>query len=363
MKHDYLVVGCGIFGSVFAREMKNAGKKVLIIEKRGHIAGNCYTEERHGVNVHAFGPHCFHTNSDKIWEYVNQFAKFNNFTNRVKAWSGGKLYSMPINLNTIYQATGISSPQKAREYFKSNCIPCENPKNIEEFALSAVGPLFYDLLIKEYTKKQWMRHPKDLPAFIIKRLPIRLTFDDNYYECQYQGIPIGGYTKMISNILDGIKIELGTSLESLGGWEKYAKKLVYTGKIDELFNYEEGELEYRTQEFHHEAHEGDYQGNAVINYTDDSVPWTRITEHKHFEFGTQEKTIITKEYPVAWSKEKEALYPVNDEKNTNLYQIYKKKLANHSNIIGGGRLCDFKYFDMDAAIASSLKKTKEEINL
>jgi UDP-galactopyranose mutase len=359
--YDYMVVGSGLFGAVFAHEAKKVGKSVIVIEKRDHIAGNIYTQQGiDGIHVHNYGPHIFHTNSDAVWEYVNQFAKFNHFVNRVKAIYAGKVYSLPINLMTFNQVAGCVTPDDARRYLELNRQPCPNPKNLEEWIVSQVGWGMYDMFIRGYTKKQWMRDPRDLPATIIKRLPIRLTYDDNYYDHKYQGIPIGGYTQIVEKMLDGVKVECGVDFFGLE-WQKYAKKLVYTGPIDQFFGYEDGELEYRTLEFWASVHQGDYQGNAQVNYTDESVPWTRIIEHKHFEFGTQPNTIITKEYPVKWEKGRTPFYPVTDEKNSAIYSSYKQKAATLDNVIFGGRLAEYRYYDMDQTIASALKKAKEEL--
>jgi len=359
--YDYMVVGSGLFGAVFAHEAKKAGKSVIVIEKRSHIAGNIYTQQGiDGIHVHNYGPHIFHTNSDIVWEYVNQFAKFNHFVNRVKAIWSGKLYSMPINLMTFNQVAGCVTPQDAQRYLDLNRQPYNNPKNLEEWIVSQVGWELYDILIRGYTKKQWMRDPKELPATIIKRLPIRLTYDDNYYDHRYQGIPIGGYTQIVEKMLEGVKVECGVDFFGLD-WHKYARKLVYTGPIDYYFGCDQGELEYRTLEFWTEVHKGDYQGNAQVNYTDESVPYTRIIEHKHFEFGTQPNTIITKEYPVKWEKGRTPFYPVNDEKNGAIHSIYKKRAADIPDVIFGGRLAEYRYYDMDQVIGSALHRAKLEL--
>jgi UDP-galactopyranose mutase len=359
--YDYMVVGSGLFGAVFAHEVKKAGKSVIVVEKRDHIAGNIYTKpEIDGINVHVYGPHIFHTNSETVWRYVNQFATFNNFVNRVKAMYCGKIYSMPINLMTFHQVAGCVTPADAAKYLELNRQKYHDPKNLEEWIVSQVGWGLYDMFIRGYTRKQWMRDPKDLPASIIKRLPIRLTYDDNYYDHRYQGIPIGGYTQIVEKMLDGIKVECGVDFFGLD-WQRYAKKLVYTGPIDQFFNYENGELDYRTLEFRTETHEGDYQGNAQINYTEESIPFTRIIEHKHFEFGNQPHTIITKEYPVKWEKGRTPYLPLNDEKNNAIYRKYKKKLEACANIIVGGRLGSYAYYDMDQTVASALQAAKREL--
>lgn len=359
--YDYMVVGSGLFGATFAHEAKKHKKKCILVEKREHIGGNCYTEKVKDIQVHKYGVHCFHTNNEKIWQYINQFAKFNHFVNRAKAVYKGKIYSMPINLATFNQIAGCITPQDAVNYLQKNQIKIDNPKNLEEWILSQVGKELYDTLIYGYTKKQWMRDPKLLPKSIIQRLPIRLTYDDNYYNDCYQGIPIGGYTQIFEKMLDGTKVECGVDFFDLE-WKKYAKKLVYTGPIDQFFNCDEGELEYRTLKFETSIHEGDYQGNAVVNYTEESVPYTRIIEHKHFEFGTQCETIITKEYPIKWEKDSVPFYPINDEKNQKLYQKYNKRIKDNKFILTGGRLGTYKYLDMDSTISQALVMTKREFS-
>lgn len=354
--YDFLIVGSGLFGSVFAHELMKMGKSVMVIDKRPNIGGNVYTESIEEINVHAFGIHVFNTNNKAIWDYINQFAEFNNFVNRVKAFHCSKIYSMPINLATFYQIAGCKTPSEAEDYLSTVRIPCANPKNLEEWILSQVGRDLYETLIKGYTTKQWQREPSKLPASIIRRLPIRTTWDDNYYNARYQGIPIGGYTQIIEKMLEGAKVEVGVDFFDID-WKKYAKRLVYTGPIDRFFNYEYGELEYRSLDFRHETLTGDFQGQAQINYTEESVPWTRIIEHKHFEFGTQEKTIITKEYPTEWKRDKEPYYPINDDQNNALYQRYKALIP--EDVVVGGRLGLFKYLDMDAVIANALTKVKK----
>ena len=360
-EYDFLIVGAGLFGSVFAREMTDSGKKCLIIDKRKHTGGNVYSENREGINVHIYGPHIFHTNDKEIWEYVNKFADFNNFVNRPKVNYKGKIYSFPINLMTLYQLWGTDTPTKARERLYQEKLNIKSPKNLEEWILSEVGEEIYKIFIYGYTRKQWGREPKDLPVFIIKRLPIRLNFNDNYFTDKYQGIPIDGYAKMIKNIQDGIEIKLNTDFfQQKEYFENIANTIVFTGRIDEFFNYDLGPLEYRSLKFETEFLDvKDFQGNALINYTEYDIPFTRICEHKHFEFGNQNYTVITKEYPDNWSKEKEPFYPINDIKNNNLYSGYKRKSELLSNYIFGGRLAEYKYYDMHQIIASALVKAKK----
>lgn len=357
--YDYLVVGAGLFGSVFTHELRKAGKSVMIFENRDHIGGNIYTKLEHDINIHVYGPHIFHTSNKKVWDYINQFCKFNNFVNRPKANYKDRLYSLPINMNTFYQVAGCITPADARRYLDGQIETCLDPKNFEQWAVSQIGRELFEILIHGYTKKQWKREPKDLPAFIIKRLPIRLTYDDNYYNDPYQGIPIGGYTQIIENLLDNTPVKLGVNFDTKKTeWKKYAKKLIYCGRIDSFYDYCFGELEYLTLDFKSEYLHGDYQGNAIVNYTEESVPFTRIIEHKHFEFGQQMDTIITREYPVNWSRDKIPYYPINNEKNNEIYHQYRRI---NSDVIIGGRLGSFKYFDMDTTIGQALNLAKKEI--
>lgn len=364
--YDYLIVGTGLFGAVFAREATDKGYKCLVIDRRKNVGGNVYTERVEGINVHKFGAHIFHTNDSKVWEYVNRFATFNRFTNSPVARYKDEMYSLPFNMYTFNKMWGVKTPDEAKEIIEAqkNAIKGE-PSNLEEQAISLVGWDIYGKLIKEYTEKQWGRDCKDLPPFIIKRLPVRFTFDNNYFDALYQGIPMGGYTKMVERMLEGIDVILGEDyLENREKWEGKAKKTVYTGPIDAFFDYRLGNLEYRSLKFETEVlDKPNYQGNAVVNYTDKSVPWTRIIEHKWFEFGKDEngrelpKTVISREFPSEWKVGDEPYYPVNDEKNNNLYQEYKTLADNETNVIFGGRLGEYKYYDMDKVIASALEKS------
>ena len=354
---DYLIVGAGLFGSVFAREMMDAGKKVLVIDKRSHIGGNCYTENINGINVHTYGPHIFHTSNKEVWDYMNKFTTFNHFSYRPKVNYKGKIYSFPINLMTIYQVFGVATPELAKTALENDKIKIEFPRNLEEWMLSQVGEELYNIFIKGYTTKQWGRSPKTLPSSIVKRIPIRLTFDDNYYFDNYQGIPIGGYTQMFEKLLEGAEIRLNTNyFDDREYFNSLAKKVVYTGSIDEFFEYKYGKLDYRSLRFETEILDiKDYQGNAGINYTDINVPFTRIVEHKHFEFGDQPQTIITREYP---SSTGEPYYPIEiDNSNIGIYRILAKK---EPNVIFGGRLGEYKYMDMHQVVASALEIAKNE---
>ena len=369
--YDYLVVGSGLFGSVFARQAADAGKKVLVIDKRPNIAGNVYTEKVEGINFHKYGAHIFHTNNTEVWNYVNRFATFNRFTNSPVANYKGELYSMPFNMYTFNKMWGVVTPEEAAakiEEQKKEITDAE-PKNLEEQAISLVGRDIYEKLVKGYTEKQWGRDCKELPAFIIKRLPVRLTFDNNYFNALYQGIPIGGYTKLVENLLEGIEVRLNEDyLEDKEKWNAMAEKVVYTGAIDAYFDYTLGNLEYRSVRFENEILDmPNFQGNAAVNYTDRETPWTRIIEHKWFEFGKDEngndlpKTIISKEYSSEWKPGDEPYYPVNDKKNGELYQKYKALAEKEENIIFGGRLGEYKYYDMDAVIASALECARNQL--
>ena len=363
--YDYLVVGAGLYGAVFAQQAKAAGKSVLVIDKRNHIAGNVYTEEIEGINVHIYGAHIFHTNNKQVWDYVNQHAEFNRFTNSPVANYKGELYSLPFNMYTFNKMWGVVTPEEAAAKIEEQkkAAGITEPKNLEEQAISLVGTDIYEKLVKGYTEKQWGRDCKDLPAFIIKRLPVRLTFDNNYFNALYQGIPMGGYTKMVANMLDGIEVRLGVDyLENKAELDALADKVVYTGPIDAYFGYKLGYLEYRSVRFETEVlDKPNFQGNAAVNYTDRETPWTRIIEHKWFEFGTQPKTVISREYSSEWKPGDEPYYPVNDERNGALYQQYKALAAGEKNMIFGGRLGEYKYYDMDAVIAAALDMCAKEL--
>jgi UDP-galactopyranose mutase len=367
MKYDYLIIGAGLFGSVFAHEASKQGKKCLVIDKRNHKGGNIHCENIEGINIHKYGAHIFHTNDKGIWDYVNQFVEFNNYINSPIAFSKGKFYNLPFNMNTFYQLWGTKTPKEAKEKIDDqiSIYGVEHPKNLEEQALSLVGKDIYDYFIKEYTEKQWGRKANLLPAFIIKRLPIRFTFDNNYFNDKYQGIPIGGYNKLTDSLLKGIEVLTDTDyFANREYFKSISNKIVFTGKIDEYFDYKLGVLEYRSLNFENEILETDnFQGNAVVNYNDASYDFTRIIEHKHFEFGKQKKTIITKEYPQDWDLSKEAFYPINDTKNQQIYDKYKKLAQNEPNVIFGGRLAEYKYYDMHQVIASALTTSKKEFNI
>lgn len=362
--YDYLIVGSGLYGAVFAHEAKKAGKSVLVIEKRNNIGGNVYTEKIEDINVHKYGAHIFHTNNKKVWKYVTQFAEFNRFTNSPVANYNGEIYSLPFNMYTFNKMWGVVTPEEAAAKIEEQRKEIKDkPRNLEEQAISLVGRDIYEKLIKGYTEKQWGRSCTELPAFIINRLPVRFTFDNNYFNALYQGIPIGGYTEMVENMLDGIEIRLGVDyLENKNELDNCAEKVVYTGAIDAYFNYRLGALEYRSVRFETEVLDiPNFQGNAAVNYTDKDTPWTRIIEHKWFEFGKQSKTVISREYSSEWKLGDEPYYPVNDEKNNALYSEYKKLAAAEKNVIFGGRLGEYKYYDMDAVIASSLIMSEKEL--
>lgn len=367
--YDYLVVGSGLFGAIFAREAKNAGKSVLVVEKRPNIGGNIYTEDVEGIHVHKYGAHIFHTNYTDVWNYITRFAQFNRFTNTVVANYKGEIFSMPFNMYTFNKMWGVVTPEEALAKINEQRAEITGtPKNLEEQAISLVGRDIFEKLVKGYTEKQWGRDCKDLPAFIIKRLPVRLTYDNNYFNALYQGIPMGGYTKLVENILEGIEVRLNTDyLEHKEELDALAEKIVYTGPIDAYFGFKLGCLEYRSVRFETELLDmPNFQGNAAVNYTDRETPWTRIIEHKWFEFGKDDegndlpKTVISREYSSEWKPGDEPYYPVNDEKNSALYEEYKKLAAGEKNVIFGGRLGEYRYYDMDATIKSVLDLCSKE---
>ncbi|MGN0587742.1 MAG: UDP-galactopyranose mutase [Oscillospiraceae bacterium] len=370
MKYDYLIVGSGLYGAVFAQIAKSKGKSILVIDKRSHISGNIYTEKIEGINVHKYGAHIFHTNNKQVWDYVTHFAEFNRFTNSPVANYKGELYSLPFNMYTFNKMWGVVTPEEAAAKINEQRAEITGePKNLEEQAISLVGRDIFEKLIKGYTEKQWGRDCKDLPAFIIKRLPVRLTFDNNYFNALYQGIPIGGYTRMIENMLDGIEVQLNTDyLTNKTYFDSIADKIVYTGPIDAYFDYKLGYLQYRSVRFENEVLEiPNFQGNAAVNYTDRETPWTRIIEHKWFEFGKDEngndlpKTVISREYSSEWKPGDEPYYPVNDEKNSALYAEYKMLADAEKNVIFGGRLGEYKYYDMDKTVEAAIATAEKEI--
>lgn len=360
MKYDYVIVGAGLFGSCFAYEMTKLGKKCLVIDRRNHIGGNVYCEDVHGIHVHKYGAHIFHTSNKKIWEYVNSFCEFNNYINSPIANYHDELYNMPFNMNTFSKLWNISTPKEAQEIIEKQKrqYAVEEPKNLEEQAISLVGKDIYEKLVKGYTEKQWGRECKDLPAFIIKRLPVRFTYNNNYFKDRYQGIPVNGYNEIVEKMLSGSDVELNVDyLKEKDKYNEIAEKVLFTGMVDEYFNYKLGTLEYRSLKFENEILEGvkNYQGVAVVNYTDSKTPYTRIIEHKHFEFGEQEDTVITREYPKTWKIGDEAYYPVNDEKNNELYEKYVELAKKEEDVIFGGRLGSYKYYDMDKVIEAALE--------
>ncbi len=362
--YDYLIVGAGLFGSIFAYEAKKRGKKVLVIDKREHIGGNIYCEKIEGINVHKYGAHIFHTNDKNVWEYINQFAEFNNYINSPIAVYRDELYNLPFNMNTFSRLWNIKTPAEAKKIIAEQIadLNLSEPKNLEEQALSLVGRDVYEKLIKGYTEKQWGRPCSELPSFIIKRLPLRFTFDNNYFNARYQGIPIGGYTPIIEKMLEGTEVLTNTDyFEWIKTNADKVKKTVFTGQIDQFFGYKLGVLEYRSVRFETEVLDTDnFQGNAVVNYTERSVPYTRIIEHKHFEFGTQPKTVISKEYSSEWKQGTEPYYPVNNDKNNALYEEYKKLADSTPDVIFGGRLGNYKYYDMDKVIDVALEAVRKE---
>ena len=366
MKYDYLIVGSGLFGSIFAYEANKKGKKCLVIEKRSHIGGNIYTENVEGIQVHKYGAHIFHTSNKEVWKYINQFAEFNRYTNSPVARYKDELYNMPFNMNTFHALWGVITPEEAKQKIEEEKKEAgiTEPKNLEEQAISLVGKTIYEKLVKGYTEKQWGKKATELPSFIIKRLPVRFTYDNNYFNDRYQGIPIGGYTQIIEKMLDGIEVRLDYDyFEHKDELKNIAGKIIFTGPIDKFYDYQFGELEYRSLRFETEMlNTGNYQGNAVVNYTEYEVPYTRIIEHKHFD-NTEDidKTIITREYPAKWDKDKEPYYTINDEKNTSLYNKYKELSEKDDKVIFGGRLGQYKYFDMDKVIKEALDCVRKEL--
>lgn len=363
MMYDYLIVGAGFFGAVFAHEAKKHGKTCLVVEKRDHIGGNCYTELVEGIAVHRYGAHIFHTADKDIWDYINQFAEFNNYVNCPIANYKGEIYNMPFNMNTFSRLWNISTPQEALDIIESQRGGIKNPANLEEQAISLVGRDIYEKLVKGYTEKQWGRPCTELPAFIIRRLPVRFTYNNNYFQDRYQGIPVGGYTAIFEKLLEGIEVRLGCDyLQNRETLRPLAKEVIYTGPIDRYFDFCYGPLQFRSLRFETEVLDMEnFQGNAVVNYTDRETPYTRIIEHKHFEFGDQEKTVITREYPAEWSLGEEPYYTVNDEENNTLYRKYAALAKQEAGVTFGGRLGEYQYYDMDKVIASSLRLCKEKL--
>lgn len=364
-RYDYLIVGAGLYGSIFAHEANKKRKKCLVIDRRNHIGGNIYTKEIEGINVHQYGAHIFHTNNEEVWDYINSFARFNRYTNSPIAIYKNDIYNMPFNMNTFNKMWGVKTPSEAKAKLEEQIEEAniKVPRNLEEQAISLVGEDIYIKLIKGYTEKQWGMKATELPSFIIKRLPIRFTYDNNYFNDKYQGIPIGGYTHIIEKMLEGIEVR--TNIDFIANrkeLESIGDKIIFTGMIDEFYNYCYGELEYRSLKFEHEILDMEnYQGNAVVNYTEFDVPYTRVIEHKHFEYGTQPKTVITKEYPVKWNKGDEPYYPINNPKNDAIYAKYKEFSKRDEKIIFGGRLAEYKYYDMHQVVKQALKKVEEEI--
>lgn len=366
MKYDYLVVGTGLFGAIFAYEANKRGKKCLVIDKRNHVAGNIYTENIEGINVHKYGAHIFHTSNEEVWNYIQQFAKFNRYTNSPIANYKGEIYNMPFNMNTFNKLWGVITPKEAKEKIEEEKRQAgiEEPKNLEEQAISLVGKTIYEKLVKGYTEKQWGKKATELPSFIIKRLPVRFTYDNNYFNDLYQGIPMGGYTQIIEKMLKGIDVKLNYDyFEHREELDNIANKTIFTGQIDKYYDYKFGELEYRSLRFETEILDmQNYQGNAVVNYTEYEIPYTRIIEHKHFEFDTTSpKTIVTREYPDSWNKEKEPYYTINNEKNNKLYEKYAELASKDDKVIFGGRLGSYKYYDMDKVILEALNTVNKEL--
>lgn len=363
--YDYLIVGSGLFGSIFAFEARKKGYSCLVVEKRGHVGGNIYTKEVEGIQVHEYGAHIFHTSNKEVWEYIRQFAEFNRYTNSPIAYYKGEIYNMPFNMNTFNKMWGVVTPEQARKKIAEQIekYGVDEPKNLEEQAISLVGKDIYEKLVKGYTEKQWGRRATELPPEIIRRLPVRMTYDNNYFNDCYQGIPIGGYTQIIEKMLDGIEVRLDTDyLEEKEELDSICGKIIYTGPIDAYYNYKYGELEYRSVRFETEVlDEENHQGNAVVNYTEYEVPYTRIIEHKHFEFGTQPKTVVSKEYSAPWKRGDEPYYPVNNERNNQLYGKYASAAAQEEKVIFGGRLGKYKYYDMHHIVAEALACARQNL--
>ena len=366
-EYDYLIVGSGLFGCVFAHEATRRGKKCLLIDKRNHAGGNVYCDNVEGINVHRYGAHIFHTNDKAIWDFVNSFVEFNRYTNSPVAEYQGKRYNLPFNMNTFYQLWGVKTPQEAKDKLTSeiSLFQVKTPANLEQQALSLVGRDIYEKLIRGYTEKQWGRSATELPAFIIKRLTLRFTYDNNYFNDRYQGIPIGGYNKLTEGLLKGVEVRLNSDYFSdRSKWDQIAENIVFTGHIDQYYDYRFGQLEYRSLRFEHELLDTEnFQGNAVVNYTEREIPYTRIIEHKHFEFGTQEKTVVTREFPDEWTRGKEAYYPVNDIRNNAIFEKYRALSKQENRVIFGGRLATYQYYDMHQIVASALKAAKVEFSV
>ena len=364
-EYDYIIVGAGLFGAVFAYEAQKRGKKCLVVERRNHIAGNIYTKDVEGIQVHEYGAHIFHTNNETVWNYMNQFATFNRYTNSPVARYKNELYNMPFNMNTFHALWGVITPEEAKQKIEEEKkkYGVQEPKNLEEQAINLVGKTIYEKLVKGYTEKQWGKKATELPSFIIKRLPVRFIYDNNYFNDMYQGIPIGGYTKIIEKMLENVEVRLNCDyLKNEEIFRNKADKILFTGPIDAYYHFEYGSLEYRSLRFETEIlNMQNYQGNAVVNYTEYEVPYTRIIEHKHFELGNQEKTVITKEYPLQWKPGKEPYYPVNNQENNNLYEKYKQLALQDKSVIFGGRLGQYQYYDMDKVVAEALKLVEQEL--
>ena len=362
MKYDFLIVGSGLFGAVMAQRLSDNGAKVLVIEKRSHLGGNVYTEEKHGIHVHKYGPHIFHTSNENVWEYVNRFANFNNYEHRVLANYKGELFPLPFTLKTFNHLWGCETEQEARQIIAKQTVNIKEPNNVEEWVLAKLGTDIYEKLVYGYTKKQWMREPRDICSSVIKRLPIRFDFDDRYLEDKYQGIPENGYTSLVENLLDGVQVNLEEDFFEIANWKSIASALIYTGSLDTFFKYKYGELEYLSLKFEEELLKGQYQTVAQVNFTDENTPHTRVIEHKHFNNLDNDLTVITREFPSKWSRNKPSYYPINDNKNNLLYQKYKQEIDKEDDIYIGGRLATYRYLDMDQVISQALHLSKLLIN-